>query len=151
EQDGQLYFKVKLVQGESLAARRQWVVGQPREAARLLVTIARAVQHAHEHGILHRDLKPANILLDAAVCPHICDFGLAHRFEGDASLTETGQLVGTPAYMAPEQTSGQPGSTTTATDVFSLGVILYELLTGQAPFRGVDVLQTLEQVRSAEP
>jgi WD40 repeat protein/tRNA A-37 threonylcarbamoyl transferase component Bud32 len=151
EHEGQLYFTMKLVQGDSLAGRREAFAGLPRDAARLLATVARAVQHAHERGILHRDLKPANILLDAASNPHVCDFGLSRRFEGDGGLTETGQLVGTPAYMAPEQCAGPRPATTTAADVYSLGVIFYELLTGEAPFRGSDVFHTLEQVRSAEP
>jgi WD40 repeat protein/tRNA A-37 threonylcarbamoyl transferase component Bud32 len=151
EHEGQLYFTMKLVQGDSLAGRREAFAGRPRDAARVLATVARAVHHAHERGILHRDLKPANILVDAAGSPHVCDFGLSRRSEGDGGLTETGQLLGTPAYMAPEQTAGSRPATTTASDVYSLGVILYELLAGRAPFRGSDVLQTLEQVRSAEP
>jgi serine/threonine protein kinase len=123
-----LYFSMKLVEGGSLAQSPPIAMGG---LAELMVKVARAVHHAHQRGILHRDLKPANILLDAGGQPYVTDFGLAKRIEGDAGLTESGAIVGTPGYMAPEQASGHKGAITTATDVYGLGAVLYALLTGR--------------------
>jgi serine/threonine-protein kinase len=153
EHDGQLFFSMKLMEGGSLATPRR-SLGSPtivRDVAQLVATVARAVHHAHQRGILHRDLKPANILLDAAGQPHVSDFGLAKRVEADGSLTQSGALVGTPSYMAPEQTSGRKGAVTTATDVHGLGALLYTLLTGRPPFPGDSLLETLERVKHSEP
>src|SRR6185436_17569798 len=107
EHDGQLYFTMKLVEGGSLADRLHDFRADPRAAARLLATVARAVHHGHQRGVLHRDLKPANILFDAEGRPHVTDFGLAKRVKAEDSLTQSGALVGTPSYMAPEQASGK--------------------------------------------
>jgi tetratricopeptide (TPR) repeat protein len=145
------YFSMKLMEAGSLAQNLDRFRTDLRSAARLVVALARAVHHAHQRGILHRDLKPSNILLDAAGQPHITDFGLARRTEGELSLTETGAIVGTPTYMAPEQALGKKGAITTATDVYGLGTILYALLTGRPPFLGDTPLETLAQVKEREP
>jgi serine/threonine-protein kinase len=115
---------MKLTEGGSLADRLPEYGADPRAAARLVASVARAVHHAHERGVLHRDLKPSNILLDDRGEPLVADFGLARRLEGDSKLTRTGDVLGTPAYMAPEQETGQKGAVTTATDVHGLGTIL---------------------------
>lgn len=151
EHEGQAYFSMKYIEGTTLA--RQMAAGPlpPREAARLLLNVTRAVHHAHQNGILHRDLKPANLLIDLAGEPHVTDFGLAKRVEGGPSLTGTGAIVGTPSYMAPEQALGNTGPATPATDVYSLGAILYEMLTGRPPFLAATAVDTLLLVRSEEP
>jgi tetratricopeptide (TPR) repeat protein/tRNA A-37 threonylcarbamoyl transferase component Bud32 len=151
EEQGQLYFSMKLIEGGSLAEHLSRYQSDPRAAAQLLVTVARAVHHAHQRGVLHRDLKPSNILLDADGQPHVTDFGLAKRVEADGSLTESGAIVGSPSYMAPEQAAGKKGTITTATDVYGLGTILYALLTGRPPFRDDTPLDTLAQVQGREP
>jgi WD40 repeat protein len=148
--EGQHYFTMRLIEGSSLAQQLPRFLKDPRSAARLLVVIARAVHHAHQRGILHRDLKPSNVLLDAQGQPHVTDFGLAKRVEGDRALTQSGAIVGTPSYMPPEQAAARKGLTTAA-DVYSLGAILYELLTGQPPFRAPSPLDTLLQVLEKEP
>jgi serine/threonine-protein kinase len=150
EHEGQHYLSMKLVEGGSLARQVPRFVGDPRAAARLLVPVARAVHHAHQRGILHRDLKPGNILLDRAGQPHVTDFGLAKKIAGDSSLTQSGAVVGTPSYMAPEQAAGKK-DLTPAADVYSLGAILYELLTGQPLFRAPTQLDTLLLVLEQEP
>jgi eukaryotic-like serine/threonine-protein kinase len=149
--EGRHYFSMQLVEGTTLARRMGDYVADPRAAARLLATIARGVHAAHQRGILHRDLKPANVLLDAEGQPHITDFGLAKRVEGDSGLTQSGAIMGTPSYMSPEQASGKVKALTTATDVYSLGSILFEVLTGRPPFRGDTVMDTLRQVVEREP
>jgi eukaryotic-like serine/threonine-protein kinase len=154
EHQGQQYYAMRFIEGTSLARRPR---GDPRAAARLLATVARAVHYAHQRGILHRDLKPANILLDAQGQPHLTDFGLAKRVQQEGSLSPSGAIVGTPSYMAPEQAAPRHGSPvpggvlTTRADVYSLGAILYELLTGRPPFRAETPLDTLLAVLEREP
>jgi serine/threonine-protein kinase len=136
EYDGVQFFSMKLAEGGSLADHLDRFRAEPRAAAGLLATVARAVHYAHQRGVLHRDLKPSNILLDAQGEPHVSDFGLAKRVDVDSDLTQSGLLVGTPSYMAPEQASCTKGAVTTATDVYGLGTVLYALLTGRPPFQG---------------
>jgi WD40 repeat protein len=150
EHHGQPYFSMKLVEGSSLTGHLARLARDPRADVRLLAQVARAVHHAHQRGIIHRDLKPANILVDASGEPHVTDFGLARRVTGDSGLTQTGAIVGTPSYMAPEQAGGKKGLTT-AVDVYSLGAILYELLTGRPPFQAETPLDTVLQVMEREP
>jgi WD40 repeat protein/tRNA A-37 threonylcarbamoyl transferase component Bud32 len=151
EHAGQRYFSMKLVEGGSLAGRLGEFHDDPRAAARLVAEAAEAVHHAHVRGILHRDLKPANILVDDRGRPHITDFGLARRLGGDSQLTQSDAILGTPAYMSPEQAAGRHGAVTTASDVYGLGAVLYALLTGRAPFGGDSVEDTLRRVREREP
>src|ERR1041385_1981899 len=125
---------MELIEGRSLAELVREKPLPARQAAQLLKTIAEAVHFAHERRLLHRDLKPSNVLVDAADTPHITDFGLAKRFEGESDLTLTGQILGTPNFMPPEQAEPNGGKMTAASDVYSLGAILYQLLTGRPPF-----------------
>jgi len=150
EQDGQPYFSMKLVEGASLSEHLPRLAEDSRAGVRLLAMVTRAIHHAHQRGIIHRDLKPANILVDAHGEPHVTDFGLARRVEGGSGLTQTGAIVGTPSYMAPEQARGTKGLTT-AVDVYALGAILYELLTGRPPFRAETPLDTVLQLLEQEP
>jgi WD40 repeat protein len=152
---GQHYFSMKLLEGGSLAQwlrRRAGPGGPPHAAAvKLLVPVCRAVHHAHQRGILHRDLKPANILLDEQGQPYVTDFGLAKRVNDDSTLTHANAIVGTPSYMAPEQAPGRRRELTTACDVYALGAILYECLTGRPSFRAETPLDTLLLVRDEFP
>ncbi len=151
EFEGRHYYTMRLVEGGSLADRLAEFQRQPRAAAKLLATVARAVHFAHQRGILHRDLKPANILFDAHGRPHVSDFGLAGRVKEDSEQTHTNVIAGSPSYMSPEQASGGRVRLTTATDIYSLGVILYALLTGRVPFEGDTSLETLRKVLDEEP
>jgi hypothetical protein len=151
EENGQHYYTMDFINGPSLAQRLHDGPLPGRVAARYAVTIARAVHHAHRHGILHRDLKPSNILLDEDDQPHVTDFGLAKRLGGDSSQTRTGAVMGTPSYMAPEQAAGRNKELTAACDVYGTGAILYELLTGRPPFRSDTPLDTLNCVLEQEP
>ncbi|HKX60675.1 MAG TPA: serine/threonine-protein kinase [Verrucomicrobiae bacterium] len=151
ECDGQPYFSMELIEGRSLAElSREQPLGA-RRAAELTKTIAEAVHFAHERHLLHRDLKPSNVLVDAFDAPHVTDFGLAKRSDGDADLTLTGQVLGTPSYMPPEQAEAKGRQGTVAGDVYSIGAILYQLLTGRAPFLAETLTQTLRLVIESEP
>ena len=151
EHEGQRYFSMKLVEGGNLADQLTSFQGNPRAAATLLAEMATALHHAHMRGVLHRDLKPANILISADGHPHITDFGLAKRVEADVELTNSGAILGTPAYMSPEQAEGRRGTITTTTDVYGLGAILYALLTGKAPFGRDSLIETLQAVKAQPP
>jgi serine/threonine-protein kinase len=151
ECDGQAYFTMKYVEGATLRQLAAQGPMPPVDAARHLVAICRAIDFAHQHGILHRDLKPSNILIDRDDRPLVTDFGLAKRVEGGSSLTGTGAILGTPSYMAPEQAAGSRGHLSPATDVYSLGTILYELLTGRPPFQAASPVDTLLLVLEQEP
>jgi tRNA A-37 threonylcarbamoyl transferase component Bud32/Leucine-rich repeat (LRR) protein len=145
---GRFLLVMKLIEGTDLKKSADSLRREPRKLARVMASVARAVQHAHERGVLHRDLKPANILLDADAQPHLIDFGLARPLEGGAYLTATSVIVGTPAYLSPEQAAGckQIGP---ATDIWALGVILHELLTGKSPFGGGTTYAVLLAIQSS--
>ncbi len=149
--NGRPFLEMEYIDGGSLADRLDGRPWSPTEAAQLVESLAMAVHHAHLRGIVHRDLKPANILLTADGIPKVTDFGLAKSLGADIDLTRTDSIIGSPSYMAPEQAGGSVRRIGPATDVYSLGAILYELLTGRPPFRAATVLDTLEQVRSAPP
>jgi serine/threonine protein kinase len=174
EHQGLPFFTMKYIEGGSLAQHLERLSGDVKATVRLVAQVARAVHHAHQRGIIHRDLKPANVLLSAACGlagapeegtakpqaagqagslsyqPHVTDFGLAKRTDGDSGLTATGAILGTPSYMAPEQAAARK-EITTAVDVYALGAILYECLTGRPPFRGDTPWETLLQVMERDP
>ena len=150
--DGQHFFSMEFIEGLSLAQRLTRGTVSGRDAARYVRQIARAVDYAHRQGILHRDIKPSNIMLDADDEPHITDFGLAKRLGNqDSGQTRTGAILGTPSYMAPEQAQGKIRELGPACDIYSLGAMLYELLTGRPPFRAETPLDTVMQVINNEP
>ena len=151
QQHGQHYFTMEYVEGQSLAERLERGAVPIDAAVRITATVARAVEHLHQQGIVHRDLKPSNILLDAEGQPYVTDFGLAKVFEPGGEQTATGVVAGTPSYMAPEQASGHFSEVGPAADVYSLGAILYELLTGQPPFRQENRLDVLLDILGSEP
>jgi serine/threonine protein kinase/tetratricopeptide (TPR) repeat protein len=151
ERDGQCYFSMKFVEGGQLD---EVIKGQPipiRRGVELIVKLARTVHYAHEHGILHRDIKPGNILLDENGEPHLTDFGLARLVEAESTVTRTLDVLGTPSYMAPEQAAGETTKLCKATDVYGLGAVLYQLLTGQPPFAGGTTYETIRLLRDTEP
>jgi tRNA A-37 threonylcarbamoyl transferase component Bud32 len=151
EHDGQHYFSMDLVNGRDLAALLADGPLAPQRAARYVKIIAEAIHFAHQRGTLHRDLKPQNVLIDAADQPRITDFGLAKIMKDDSQLTQSGVVMGSPSYMPPEQAAGRTGDIGPASDVYSLGAILYELLTGRPPFRGATAMATLRDVMESEP
>jgi len=149
--EGRPYFSMKLINGQTLAQRLADGPLPPRQAARILANVARAIDSAHQHGVLHRDLKPSNILLDTEGHALVTDFGLAKRRSDAPSLTRTGAVIGTPAYMAPEQAAGSRGVVGPATDVYSLGSILYHMLTGRSPFPAANPIEAVLAVLEQEP
>ena len=151
ERDGSCYFSMKFVEGGQLdeVARREPM--PIRQAVELIAKVARTVHYAHEHGILHRDIKPGNILLDAKGEPHLTDFGLARLVESESSVTHTLDVLGTPSYMAPEQAVGNNAAVSSTTDVYGLGAVLYQLLTGQPPFAGGTTYETIKLLLDTEP
>jgi hypothetical protein len=151
EQDGYHYFTMPLAVGGSLAGRMGGLHDEPRAAVLLMEKIARAVHTAHRHGILHRDLKPANVLLDEQGEPLIADFGLAKLLDGGPALTDPGLVMGTPAYLSPEQAVGRSDLFGPATDVWALGVILFEMLTGRRPFTTDDRGELISNILTGEP
>lgn len=151
QHEGQHYFSMAFIEGENLARRVAEGPLPPREAAELVRKVAEAVDYAHQKGIIHRDLKPGNVLLDQTGQPRVTDFGLAKHLAADSGLTGTGQILGTPSYMPPEQAAGRIDAVSPASDVYSLGAILYCLITGRPPFQAATPLETLQQVLNQEP
>jgi WD40 repeat protein len=145
------YFCLEFVEGGSLDKKLAGTPQPPRAAAGLVETLARAMQHAHQCQVVHRDLKPANVLLTAEGSPKITDFGLAKQLDSDQAQTQANVILGTAGYMAPEQAAGKSSESDPRVDVYALGAILYEMLTGRPPFKGATWQDTLEQVRTQEP
>lgn len=151
EFDGLPYISLEFVDGGTLSGKIAREPQPPRYAAETVEQLARAMQYAHDRGVIHRDLKPSNVLLTADGKPKITDFGLAKSVEDDSGRTQSGQVLGTPSFMAPEQARGEVERVGPSADVYALGAILYDLLTGRPPFAGSSVLDTLEMVRNREP
>ena len=151
EREGSCYFSMKFVEGGQLDEAVRRTPMPIRQAAELMAKVARTVHYAHEHGILHRDIKPGNILLDANGEPHLTDFGLARLVESESSVTHTLEVLGTPSYMAPEQAAGNNAGLSSATDVYGLGAVFYQLLTGHPPFAGGTTFETVRLVLDTEP
>jgi WD40 repeat protein/tRNA A-37 threonylcarbamoyl transferase component Bud32 len=149
--EGRPYFEMEYIEGGSLAERLDGTPCAPRYAARLVAVLARAVGDAHRLGIVHRDLKPANVLMIDDDTPKVVDFGLAKSLEGESNLTQSGVFFGTPSYAAPEQVEGLTKTVGPAADIYALGAIFYQMLTGRPPFQAATVLQTLQQVKTADP
>jgi TolB-like protein/Tfp pilus assembly protein PilF/predicted Ser/Thr protein kinase len=151
ERDGSCYFSMKLVEGGQLDEVVRRTPMSIRQAAELIAKVARTVHYAHEHGILHRDIKPGNILLDQKGEPHLTDFGLARLIESESSVTHTLDVLGTPSYMAPEQAVGNNAAVSSVTDVYGIGAVLYQLLTGHPPFAGGTTYETIKLLEDTEP
>src|SRR5881394_2182595 len=151
ERDGSCYFSMKFIEGGQLdeVVRREPM--PVRRAVELIAKVARTVHYAHEHHILHRDIKPGNILLDQKGEPHLTDFGLARLVETESTVTRTMEVLGTPSYMAPEQAVGNNAAICSATDVYGLGAVLYQLLTGHPPFAGGTSYETIKLLLDTEP
>ena len=151
EHQGHPFYSMRYIEGTTLSKRLQVGPIPPREGAQILLRVAEAVQAAHARGVLHRDLKPSNILIDLAGEPHVSDFGLAKRLEGNQTMTHTGAILGTPCYMSPEQAAGSRGDVGPASDVWSLGAILYQVLVDRPPFQASSPMDTLLAVLEVEP
>jgi serine/threonine-protein kinase len=151
EDAGRPFFSLEYIEGVSLAKRINGVPLPPRQAAELLLQLAHGIDYAHQKGIIHRDLKPANVLLTPDGVAKITDFGLAKKLEDESGQTVSGTVLGTPSYMSPEQAEGEIQKVGPLADVYSLGAVLYEMLTGRPPFRGTKMLDTLQMVRTREP
>jgi serine/threonine protein kinase/Tfp pilus assembly protein PilF len=151
EREGACYFSMKFVEGGQLDEVVKRAPMSIRQAAELIAKVARTVHHAHEHGILHRDIKPGNILLDETGEPHLTDFGLARLVETESTVTRTMEVLGTPSYMAPEQAVGNNATISSVTDVYGLGAVFYQLLTGQPPFAGGTTYETIKLLLDTEP
>ena len=151
EREGACYFSMGLVEGGQLDAIVRREPMPIRQAVELMAKVARTVHYAHEHGILHRDIKPGNILLDTKGEPHLTDFGLARLVESESTVTRTLEVIGTPSYMAPEQALGNNAGVSNATDVYGLGAVLYQLLTGHPPFAGGTTYETIKLLLETEP
>jgi len=149
--EAQHYFSMDYVEGQTLAERAREIPLPPGLAVDYLRTIAQAVHYAHQHGVLHRDLKPSNVLVDALDQPRVTDFGLAKQLQDDSELTHTGQVLGTPNYMAPEQVAGRRAGVGSAADIYALGAMLYFLLTGRPPFLAESLEEAMSLVLYAEP
>ncbi len=151
EVDGRPYFSMKYIEGETLSDRLARGPMPARDAAELLAEVSRAIEYAHACGVLHRDLKPSNVLIDLDGRPHLTDFGLAKRITDPHTLTRTGAVLGTPAYMSPEQAAGTAGTVGPASDVYGLGCILYHMLTGKPPFEASSPLDAVMMVIEQDP
>ena len=151
EREGSCYFSMKFIEGGQLDEVVKRTPMLVRQATELMAKVARTVHYAHEHGILHRDIKPGNILIDQQGEPHLTDFGLARLVETESTLTRTMEVLGTPSYMAPEQAEGKNTQLTSATDVYGLGAVLYQLLTGHPPFAGGTTYETVRMVLETQP
>jgi serine/threonine protein kinase/tetratricopeptide (TPR) repeat protein len=151
ERDGSCYFSMKFVEGGQLDEVVRRAPMSIRRAVELMLRLARTVHYAHEHNILHRDIKPGNILLDQKGEPHLTDFGLARLVETESTMTRTLEVLGTPSYMAPEQAVGNNAAVSSVTDVYGLGAVLYQLLTGHPPFAGGTTFETIKLVLDTEP
>src|SRR5437867_4116691 len=151
EREGSCYFSMKFVEGGQLDEIVRRTPMSIRQAAELIAKVARTVHYAHQHGILHRDIKPGNILLDGKGEPHLTDFGLARLVETESTMTRTLDVLGTPSYMAPEQAMGNNAAVSSVTDIYGLGAVLYQLLTGQPPFAGGATYETIKLLLDTEP
>src|SRR6059058_2603054 len=151
ERDGQCYFSMKFIEGGQLDEVVKQTPMSIRHAVELITKVARTVHYAHQHGILHRDIKPGNILLDQKGEPHLTDFGLARLVESESSVTHTLEVLGTPSYMSPEQAVENNAAVSSVTDVYGLGAVLYQLLTGQPPFAGGTTYETIKLLLDTEP
>ena len=149
--DGRPFFAMSFVAGQNLASRLEEGPLSCEDAAELTIKIAQAVAFAHERQIIHRDLKPANVMLDASGEPRITDFGLAKQMQTESEMTATGQILGTPAYMPPEQALGRAADVDERADIYSLGAILYALITGRPPFQAATTLEVVNQVVNDQP